>query len=331
MNGDFFKRVLVPAMIPLGAFAFIGALVFGFSRILLAVPKDGSVIVAVLLAGCVLFAAGAVAKGGKVKVPQRIALIAFAVLLLAGGVGTGLSIGTRPFEGHLEVAATITAQNIKFDKAELDLPAGKPFIIDLDNKDSVPHNVAIYDKNPTTATAAAPAKTFFQPPLVPGPKSAELEVKKPIPAGVWYFQCDAHTTMHGIARVGGAPGPGPGGGSPGPTTAPSVAPPTTTPTGAPQAAPISLVAKNTSFDKKELTSPGGASIVIDFDNQDAGIPHNFALYRDAGYTDNFFRPATFLTGPAKTEYRFPRPQPGTYYFQCDVHPIAAMRGTMIIQ
>ena len=330
MNGDFFKRVLAPALIPLGAFAFIGALVFGFSRILLAIPKDGSVIVAMLMAGCVLFAAGAVAKGGKVKVPQRLALIAFAVLLLAGGVGTGLSIGTRPFEGHLEVAATITAQNIKFDKAELDLPAGKPFIIDFENKDSVPHNVAIYDKNPTTATAAAPAKTFFQPPLVSGPKSAELEVKKAIPAGVWYFQCDAHPPMHGIARVGGATGPGPGGGSPGPTTAPTGGPPTTAPTGGPQAAPIPLVAKDIKFDKHELTFGPGGTVVIAFDNQDAGTPHNFALYRDAGYTDNYFRPPGFLTGPNKIEYRFPKPAAGTYYFQCDAHPIPDMRGTVTV-
>lgn len=325
MKGDFFKRVLVPAMIPLGAFAFIGALVFGFSRILLAVPKDGSVIVAVLLAGCVLFAAGAVAKGGKVKVPQRIALIAFAVLLLAGGVGTGLSIGTRPFEGHLEVAATITAQNIKFDKAELDLPAGKPFIIDFDNKDSVPHNVAIYDKPPT----APGVKTFFQPPLVTGPRKAELEVKKAIPAGVWYFQCDAHTTMHGIARVGGAAGPGPGG-SPTPSSAPSSAPPSTAPTGGPQAAPIALVAKNIAFDTNKLTFTAGSQVVIDFDNQDPGQPHNFALYRDAGYTDNYFRPTGFVIGPAKTQYKFTAPPAGTYYFQCEAHPIPAMRGTVTV-
>ena len=333
MKGDFFKRVLVPAMIPLGAFAFIGALVFGFSRILLAIPKDGSVIVGILMAGCVLFAAGAVAKGGKVKMPQRFALISFAMLLLVGGVATGLSIGTRPFEGHLEVAATITAQNIKFDKAELnDIPANKPFIIEFDNKDSVPHNVAIYDKNPTTATPAAPARTFFKPPLTPGPRVIEFEVTKPIPAGVWYFQCDAHPTMHGIARVGGAKGAGPARGSPGPTptTTPTTSP-ATTPTGGPRAAPIPLVAKNIAFDKNELTFTVGSQVVIDFDNQDPGLPHNFALYRDAGYTDNYFRPSGFVTGPAKTQYRFAAPSAGTYYFQCDAHPIPAMRGTVTVR
>jgi len=39
VNGDFRKRVLGPALIPISAFVFIGALVFAFSRILLAVPK----------------------------------------------------------------------------------------------------------------------------------------------------------------------------------------------------------------------------------------------------------------------------------------------------
>jgi plastocyanin len=322
MRGDFFKRVLVPAMIPLGAFVFIGALVFGFSRILLAVPKDGSVVVGVLIAGCILFAAGAVAKGGKIKLQQRTALVAFAMLVLVGGVATGLSIGTRPIEGHLEVAATITAQNIKFDKTELDLPA-TPFILELDNKDSVPHNVAIYDKPPSSPGA----KTFFQPPLQPGPKVAEFEVTKPIPVGVWYFQCDAHTTMHGIARVGGAKGIGPGG-SPAPTTAPSALP---SPPPGGGATAFSLVAKNLSFDKKELTFVANKLVALELDNQDAGILHNWALYRDSAYTQLIFKGDPPVTGPAKRTYRFQVPGPGTYYFQCDFHPNPAMRGTVTVR
>jgi plastocyanin len=326
VKGDFGKRVLGPALLPLGAFAFIGALVFGFSRILLAVPKDGSVVIGVLMAGCVLFAAAAVAKGGKVKSPQRAALVAFGVVLLGGGVAAGLSIGTRTVEGHLDVAATIIAQNIKFNLAELALPADKPFILKFDNKDSVPHNVAIY-KDPS----ATDAVSLFKGSIVQGPKVAEYEVAKPLPKGVWFFRCDVHPVMHGTARVGGATGPGPGG-PPSPQPSGSGPPtPSPKPSAQPTAGPtVSLTAKTFAFDKKTLELVANALAVIDLDNQDATIPHNFALYRDAAYSDEIFK-GDPVTGPGQKEYRFPAPGPGTYYFQCDFHPVPAMRGTVTVK
>jgi plastocyanin len=327
VKGDFGKRVLGPALIPLGAFVFIGALVFAFSRILLAVPKDGSVIIGILMAGCVLFGAAAVAKGAAIKSPQRAALVAFSVLLLAGGVATGLSIGTRTVEGHLEVAAKIVAQNIKFDKTELDLPADKPFILEFDNKDATVHNVAIY-KDPS----ATDAVTLFKGALEQGPKVAEYEVKKPLPKGVWFFRCDVHPVMNGTARVGGATGPGPGGPpSPapsGPAPEPSSPKPSAEPT---VGTTVSLVAKGLAFDKKTLEFVANALVVLTLDNQDPTIPHDFALYRDAGYTQEIFKGDPPVTGPAKGEYRFPAPGPGTYYFQCDFHPVPQMRGTVTVR
>jgi plastocyanin len=325
MKGDFGKRVLTPALTPIGAFAFIGALVFGFSRILLAVPKDGSVVVGILMAGCILFAAAAVAKGGTVKAPQRAALVAFGVVLIAGGVATALSIGTRQVEGHLEVAATISAQSIKFDKTELDLPADKPFILKFDNKDSTLHNVAIY-KDPS----ATDAVTLFKGTLVQGPKVAEYEVKKPLPKGVWFFRCDVHPVMRGTARIGGAAGPGPVAGGPTPA-GPTPGTPTPSPSGQPTAGTtVGLTVKFVEFDRKSLDFVANALVLINFDNQDAGQTHNFGLYRDAGYTDEIFK-GDPVAGPAQKEYRFPAPGPGTYYFQCDFHPIPAMRGTVTVK
>jgi plastocyanin len=321
VKGDFGKRVLGPALIPLGAFVFIGALVFGFSRILLVVPKDGSVIIGILMAGCVLFGAAAVAKGTAIKSPQRAALLAFSVLLLAGGVAAGLSIGTRTVKEHLAVEATITAQNVKFLTAELDLPADKPFLLKFDNKDATLHNVAIY-KDPS----ATDAVTLFKGPLVQGPKVAEYEVKKPLPKGVWFFQCDVHKSMNGTARVGGATGPGPGGP---PSPAPSVSAPS--PTAQPTVGTtVALTAKTFTFDKKTLEFVANALVVLTLDNQDPNIPHNFALYRDAGYSQEIFKPDP-VTGPGEKEYRFPAPGPGTYYFQCDFHPIPGMRGTVTVK
>ncbi|MGH2726132.1 MAG: hypothetical protein ACRDKS_04065, partial [Actinomycetota bacterium] len=141
---EFRKRVLGPALFPLVAFAFIGALAYALSRILLAVTVEGSVVVGVLMAACILFAAAAVAKGGAMKKVQKISLIAFALMLLGGGIVVEASLGPREVKGHVEIAATLVAQNIKFDKTEFSVPADEPFAFELDNKDPQLHNVAIY-------------------------------------------------------------------------------------------------------------------------------------------------------------------------------------------
>ncbi|MFY9588093.1 MAG: cupredoxin domain-containing protein, partial [Actinomycetota bacterium] len=94
------------------------------------------------------------------------------------------------------------------------------------------------------------------------------------------------------------------------------------------ATPLALVAKNTAFDKNRLSAPGGSSVVIDFDNQDAGQLHNFALYKDQSATTKFFS-GEFTTGPEKKSYEFPAPAPGTYFFRCDAHP-TQMFGTFLV-
>jgi plastocyanin len=314
---EFRKRVLGPALIPLGAFAFIGVLAYPLSRILLAVTKEGSVVVAVLMAACVLFAAAAVAKGGVMKNVQKISLIAFSLLLLGGGIAVEASLGTREVEGHVEIAATLVAQNIKFDKTEFSVPADHKFGLALDNRDAQPHNVAIY-----------PAKGQ-QPPLFTfdaftGPASRVFESgEEGIPEGVYYFQCDVHPSMNGTATAGEAEGP------PGPGPAPT-GPPTQSPSASPSAAapegPLQLIAKNTAFDQKELTFRGGTQVTLQLTNDDA-LPHNWALYADQAYTQAIFNGEIF-SGPAqRRDYGFLAPPPGTYFFKCDVHPNMAGTAT----
>jgi len=69
------------------------------------------------------------------------------------------------------------------------------------------------------------------------------------------------------------------------------------------------------------------------DNQD-DFAHNFSIYTD----DTFSTPLEGHTTPLDTtvvnqtiDYPFPPvPDAGTYFFQCDFHPVAAMRGTFIV-
>ena len=220
---EFRKRVLEPALIPLGAFAFIGALAYAVSRILLAVTKEGSVVVGILMAACILFAAAAVAKGGVMKQVQKISLIAFSLLLLGGGIAVEASLGTRPIEGHVDIAATLVADNLRFDLQTFAVPADEPFAIELNNQETQPHNVAIYTEKGGEA--------LLQPPTFTGPATRTYESEEGIPAGVYYFQCDVHpTTMFGTTTAGEATAPTPPPGGPGPTSAPTSPSPSPSPT-----------------------------------------------------------------------------------------------------
>jgi plastocyanin len=112
----------------------------------------------------------------------------------------------------------------------------------------------------------------------------------------------------------------------------STATPTPTATPIPsggQTVPVSLIAKNIAFDKSMITVPAGTTVVMTFDNQDSGIPHNFALYTDATAKTKIFA-GDFVTGPKIVTYTFTAPsQPGTYFFRCDVHP-TVMTGSFIV-
>ena len=200
---DFRKRVAEPFLIPIGAFVFIGILVFGFSRLLLVVTKDGSVILGVVLSAAILFGAGALSKSGVLKGSQRLALPAFAVLLTAGGIVAGISMNTREVEGHVEVGAEITAQGTKFDKTEFTLPADEPVAILFKNNDpGIVHNVAIYSTPQFTQPAFPPPELFA------GPGSRTYEIEEGLAPGVYFFRCDAHPPqMNGRVLVGGATAP----------------------------------------------------------------------------------------------------------------------------
>jgi plastocyanin len=85
---------------------------------------------------------------------------------------------------------------------------------------------------------------------------------------------------------------------------------------------VAIAAEGIAFDTTELSLPAEGEVVIAFDNRDAGIPHNVAIYTGGG--DPVFQ-GEIITGPATIEYRFPAPAPGSYEFRCDVHP--QMQGT----
>ncbi len=85
------------------------------------------------------------------------------------------------------------------------------------------------------------------------------------------------------------------------------------------AGPIAIEAVNNEFDKKEFELQAHLPAEISFQNKDENVPHNVAIYRDEQYTQDVFV-GDILPGPITIDYRFEAPDPGDYYFRCDVHP-----------
>src|SRR5688572_11521023 len=69
---------------------------------------------------------------------------------------------------------------------------------------------------------------------------------------------------------------------------------------------VQLVARDISFDKGEITLAAGAETTIEFDNQDQGLPHNFAVYEDDSAETAIFQ-GDIVEGPDTAEYSFTAP------------------------
>lgn len=119
-----------------------------------------------------------------------------AILLLAGGVlvacaasaGAGGSSPPAPSGG-----AVITAQGIAFDRQQLNVPAGRPFSLLFENRESAPHNVRIYGE--------VVDQPLFVGEVFGGPASQTYAVPA-IPRGTHQFRCDVHPEMSGTVTAG---------------------------------------------------------------------------------------------------------------------------------
>jgi plastocyanin len=101
------------------------------------------------------------------------------------------------------------------------------------------------------------------------------------------------------------------------------------PAAAPSDVPLLMIAaKDVAFDTTSIRLPAGAATRLRVANEDAGIYHNIAVYRDRQASDLVQRGALF-DGPKTRDYVFEPFTAGTYYFQCDLHP--AMSGTLIAE
>ena len=95
----------------------------------------------------------------------------------------------------------------------------------------------------------------------------------------------------------------------------------------PGATTVQLAANQLAFDKSSIEVPAGKAFVIHFDNKDAGIAHNVAIYDSSG--KELFKGDIF-NGPKAVDYQVPALPAGQYTFQCDVHP-TTMTGALSVK
>ncbi len=92
---------------------------------------------------------------------------------------------------------------------------------------------------------------------------------------------------------------------------------------------IEIVSKAIAFDKSEIRVTGGEEITIRHDNQDDGIPHNFAIYKTSEAKE-LIAGTEIEPGPVQQELIVGALEPGEYFFRCDTHP-TQMTGTLIVE
>ncbi|MFZ5853758.1 MAG: cupredoxin domain-containing protein [Chloroflexota bacterium] len=138
------------------------------------------------------------------------ALVLTLVLTLAlaacGGSGTRSPIPSptgspaatpiAPFDG---LVIELVAKGQAFSKTELEVPAGEPFRILLDNQDkNFYHNVAIAQGD--TPAAAREAALIYKGEFLSGPGQRAYDVPALTPGTYWFF-CQPHANMNGTIVV----------------------------------------------------------------------------------------------------------------------------------
>ena len=186
-------RLLVPVGLPVAMFLLAATIAISLSRILLAVSKNSSVVIALIAALAILGACSWVATRPRVTSSTVLALVAAAVVSVAGAGITGVAAGERPF--HPEHAehepVELRAEEVKFSTDKLTATADEEVTVEFENGDAgVYHNFALYEGDGPDAAPVFNGEGF------PGVNHRTYTFKAP-PPGAYVFVCDFHPNMKG--------------------------------------------------------------------------------------------------------------------------------------
>lgn len=201
-------RVPLPFAIPIAALLVIGLMTVGLSRILLSVPKEAAVIIALAVAANVLIGAAVIANRPETaRNSWAELLIVFTYPILIGLVLAQMDIAgghhavAEEAGGHAAAEESgggsglnISAVNLEFSSETIELPAGEESTLAFENEDasSIQHNVAIYEEEG--------GADLFVGEVIPGGQSITYDIPA-LDKGEYYFQCDLHPGMNGTVTV----------------------------------------------------------------------------------------------------------------------------------
>lgn len=96
---------------------------------------------------------------------------------------------------------------------------------------------------------------------------------------------------------------------------------------APGGSKLKLSAVDVEFSTDCLAVAANAPFAIEFENDDTGVEHNVAIFKDPKDPNKLFT-GELITGPSKVTYQVGAIDKGSYHFHCDVHP--EMKGTLVV-
>ena len=208
LTGEVRLRVPLPIIVPFGALLLIALLVFGFSRILLSVPKEIATIIAMVTAANVVGACAVLAlrKNMNRSIMTELAIVVMYPVIVGAVIATmNLDAEHGAEEGPSaappgdqqpapDEGTTVTASGTAFDTNEIELTAGETNEIEFINEDTVPHNVSVYEDD-------SASKAVFEGELITDDSiTYEIELGTNQPAEA-YFQCDVHPAMNGTVTI----------------------------------------------------------------------------------------------------------------------------------
>lgn len=180
------SRLLTPVGLPLMAVALIAVIVLSVSRILLTLPKNGSIAVAFLMSVVLLVAFFALASRPNLGRNALVFLGGFAVVAVVSAGSVSAANGYRTFEHHESAGpppVDVVARSTAFQEKTITVTAGQLSTIVFKNQDPIYHNVAVYSESGTPFWNGEPIK---------GVKKITYTHTFDMPPGTYTFKCDFH-------------------------------------------------------------------------------------------------------------------------------------------
>ncbi len=210
LTGEIRFRVPLVLVIPLGAVAVIAVLAWSFSRILLSLPAGAATTVAIITAANIVAACAFLAL--RPNLPRatvfEVVLVALypviiGLVMVQAGFGVTEEAGASESGGEQSAPSgpatdAVVAEGNEFNADAIELVAKKPTEFELENRDTIVHNLLILQSE---ADATDPASALFASPDIAGGATESFSIE-PLKKGDYFFACEYHANMNGTVKVG---------------------------------------------------------------------------------------------------------------------------------